>query len=456
MSEHDRASVTPASGVAVLPESAATPPMPLSRVALFGLGDWGPSTASTAVLFFLPFFLTDVASLPPALVAPVILVGGVWDALSVPMVGALSDRTKSRWGRRRPFMLFGALPFALAFSMLWWIPPLSAAAKALYFALAYVCFDTAFAAVQVPYTSLTPELSSLERDRTRLNAARAIVSMVGGLAAAALIPAAIASFADKPSGYRITMSVVGALGALPFLLLFSTVRERARPQDDKHEHPLADVHDVLRTSAVRQAALIYLVAWVSVSVVASMFEYYITHALGLRGKLDVILGMVQLSALASVAPVAWSSDRFGRHRTLAFGALFWASILALLALLPADRATVGYGLALLCGPGIAACHVIPWTLIAESVDADEARTGKRREGSVYGVLGFVQKTGVALAVAGSQSVLARAGYSAGASAQSATVKTVIRALFAGAPAIVLLVMGAVLLSAKRERTDNVR
>lgn len=445
MSERDRVSVTPASGVATLAESDAS--MPLSRVALFGLGDWGPSTASTAVLFFLPFFLTDIARVPPSLAALVILVGGVWDALSVPMVGALSDRTKSRWGRRRPFMLFGAIPFALAFSALWWIPPVSGAAKAIYYALAYMCFDAAFAAVQVPYASLTPELSPLDRDRTRLNAARAIVSMIGGLAAAALIPAAIGSFSDKPEGYRFTMAVVGAIGALPFLLLFSTVREKPRAHDEQHEHPLADVRDVLRTPAVRQAAAIYLVAWVSVSVVASMFEYYITHALGLRGKLDVILGMVQLSALASVAPIAWSSDRFGRHKTLGVGALCWSAILVSLAALPAERATVGYGLALLCGPGIAACHVIPWTLIAESVDADEARTKKRREGAVYGVLGFAQKSGVALAVAGSQSVLGFVGYTAGAPAQSASVKTAIRALFAGAPAIVLVLMGLALLRA---------
>jgi GPH family glycoside/pentoside/hexuronide:cation symporter len=88
------------------------------------------------------------------------------------------------------------------------------------------------------------------------------------------------------------------------------------------------------------------------------------------------------------------------------------------------------------------------------VDADEARTGKRREASVYGVLGFAQKSGVALAVAGSQSVLARVGYAAGASAQSATVKTAIRVLFAGAPAIVLLVMGVVLLRAKKEHLSK--
>jgi GPH family glycoside/pentoside/hexuronide:cation symporter len=447
VSERERTSHAPAA------VSAEAPAMPLSRVALFGLGDWGPSTASTAVLFFLPFFLTDIARVPPSLAALVILVGGVWDALSVPMVGALSDRTKSRWGRRRPFMLFGAVPFALAFSLLWVVPSWSGWARALYFALAYMLFDTAFACVQVPYASLTPELSSLDRDRTRLNAARAIVSMVGGLLAAALIPASIASFADKPTGYRVTMAFVGALGAVPFLLLFSTVREKSPEKPQEHAHPLADVRDVLRTPAVREAAVIYLVAWVSVSVVASMFEYYITHALGLRGKLDVVLGMVQLSALASVGPIAWASERFGRRATLATGTLFWAAILVLLALLPAERATVGYGLAVLCGPGIAACHVIPWTLIADSVDADEARTSKRREGAVYGVLGFAQKSGVAIAVAGTQSALGKVGYAAGAATQSDAVKGVIRVLFAAVPSVVLVLMGVALL-ARRSATQR--
>lgn len=424
--------------------------MRLSRVALFGMGDWGPSSASTAVLFFFPFFLTDIARLPPSLVALVVLIGGVWDALSVPMVGAMSDRTRSRWGRRRPYMLFGAIPFALAFAALWFIPPFTGAARAAYFALAYMLFDTMFACVQVPYASLTPELSSLDRDRTRLNAARAIVSMVGGLAAAALIPAAIGAFADKPTGYRTVMAVVGALGALPFLLLFSQVREKPQRETHAPTHPLADVRDALATPQVREAAVLYLICWVSVSVVASMFEYYITHALGLRGQLDVILGMVQLSALVCVAPVAMASDRFGRRTTLAVATFFWALILAALTVLPASQAKVGYVLALLCGPGIAASHVIPWTLIAESVDADEARTGRRREGAVYGVLGFAQKSGVALAVAGSQNVLGLAGYVAGAPAQSSAAKTAIRALFSAAPAVVLLVMAAVLF-ARRAR-----
>src|SRR5512135_525063 len=116
---------------------------PLSRRTklIFGLGDWGPATTSTAFMFFFSFFLTDVARLDPAFAAPVLLAGGIWDAINDPLVGVLGDRVRTRWGRRRPFFLLGALPFALAFVMLWWVPPwTSNLAKALYYALAYILF----------------------------------------------------------------------------------------------------------------------------------------------------------------------------------------------------------------------------------------------------------------------------------------------------------------------------
>lgn len=434
------------------------PRLPLKTVAMFALGDWGPSTTSTAVLFFLPFFLTDVAHITAAQAALVLLVGGICDALSVPAMGAWSDRTQTRWGRRRPFLLFGALPFALAFSALWWVPNGDGLMRTAYYAIAYVLFDASFAAVQVPYASLTPELARRDDDRTRLNAGRAVVSMVGGLVAAACIPAGIAAFSSKPAGYRAVMAMVGTVAALPFLALFLVARERKQNADESSVGTKpGSMFSVLAVREVREAAVIYLLCWASVSVVASMFEYYLTHVLHLVGKLDVVLGMVQLSALVSVAPIAWASDKFGRRRTLALGAGWWAIVLALLSLLPAERASFGYLLALSCGPGIAAAHVVPWTLIAESVEADAAQNGNRREGAIYGLLGLVQKGGVALSVAGAQSALSVAGYStnlAAGQSQSQSVQWAIRAMFAGVPALLLLGLSAALWARREPKTKS--
>ncbi len=104
--------------------TTTTAPLPRRTKIIFGLGDWGPTTTGTAFMFFFAFFLTDVARLEPAYAGLVLLIGGIWDAINDPLVGLLADRVHTRWGRRRPFFLFGALPYALTITLLWWTPPL--------------------------------------------------------------------------------------------------------------------------------------------------------------------------------------------------------------------------------------------------------------------------------------------------------------------------------------------
>ncbi len=207
----------------------AAPPPSLSRRTkiIFGLGDWGPTTAGTAIMFFFAFFLTNVARLPPAYASIVLLVGGLWDAINDPIVGVLADRVHTRWGRRRPFFLFGALPFALALIALWWVPPWDAPlAKLIYYVAAYLVWDSAFTLVSVPYAALTPELTEDYDERTRLNGYRMVVSMAGGLIAAIAVPVVAGLFPEPKTGYLLMAAIFGVLGAIPYLLLFFGIRER--------------------------------------------------------------------------------------------------------------------------------------------------------------------------------------------------------------------------------------
>ena len=107
----------------------------------YGLGDVAHSAGpGTIVPFWYLFFLTDVAHLKPALAGLTVLIGGIWDAINDPLVGLWSDRTRTRWGRRRPFLLFGAVPYGVTFALMWWVPPIEGQLlKALYFALIYIC-----------------------------------------------------------------------------------------------------------------------------------------------------------------------------------------------------------------------------------------------------------------------------------------------------------------------------
>lgn len=134
---------------------------------IYGAGDLGFSLTSTIVGAYFLFFLTDVVQIKPTVAGIAILIGKTWDYINDPLIGHLSDRTRSRWGRRRPFLLFGAIPFALAFIMMWYIPPFtSSIALTVYYAVAYVVFDTAATFVYMPYFALTPELTEDYDERT--------------------------------------------------------------------------------------------------------------------------------------------------------------------------------------------------------------------------------------------------------------------------------------------------
>ena len=149
---------------------------------LYGAGDTGFSLTSTILGAYFAIFLTDVVGLSPGIAAAAIFAGRSWDYINDPLIGHISDRTRTRWGRRRPFLLFGALPFAAAFSLLWWKPPFeSQAALAVYYAVAYLLFDTAATFAYMPYFALTPELTSDYDERTALTGYRMFFSIFASL-----------------------------------------------------------------------------------------------------------------------------------------------------------------------------------------------------------------------------------------------------------------------------------
>ena len=151
---------------------------------MYGAGDTGFSLTSTIIGAYFLIFLVDVVGVAPAVAAAAIFVGRSWDYINDPIFGHISDRTRTRWGRRRPYLLFGPVPYALAFVMLWWRPPLeSEIALAVYYAIAYVAYDAAATLVYMPYFALTPELTSDHDERTSLTTVRMFFSILGSLLA---------------------------------------------------------------------------------------------------------------------------------------------------------------------------------------------------------------------------------------------------------------------------------
>jgi glycoside/pentoside/hexuronide:cation symporter, GPH family len=432
-------------------DSIATLPvekLPLSTKVIYGLGDWGNTTTSTIFLFFFSFFLTDIARLSPAYAAPVLLIGGIWDAINDPLVGVLMDRVHTRWGRRRPFFILGAIPFALTFMLLWWVPPIhTQLGLAIFYGLAYILFDPAWTAVCVPYSALTPELSEDYDERTQLSGFRMAVSLAGGLLAAVSVPMIVdavsgaaggESLVGQRSGYFAVAVIFGSLAAVPYLLLFFKIRERKTEARQENLGIMASFKHTFNNRPFRYAAGIYLFAWSTVGLVGSLMVYFVTYYLRMGDQLEIVLGVVQGAALLCIPLIVFLSGRLGKQRAFVLGALSWSAVMVALSMIGRDQHVLAYVLAILAGFGIAAAHVIPWSIIPDVIEVDELATGQRREGAFYGFMVFLQKTGTAVVLALVQLILAATGYVPNVE-QTPMALTAIRALFGALPALLLLV-----------------
>ncbi len=195
---------------------------------MYGIGDTGFSLTMTIVTAYFAIFLTDVVGIMPGTAAIAIFIGRSWDYFNDPLVGHLSDRTRTRWGRRRPFLLFGAIPFALAFFLMWLHPAFeSQVLLAIYYAVAYVLFDTAATFCYMPFFALTPELTSNYDERTSLTTTRMFFSIFASLVAFTIPLQIVGSFRPENAGRIALMGAIFAIvSAAPLWVVFFGTRER--------------------------------------------------------------------------------------------------------------------------------------------------------------------------------------------------------------------------------------
>jgi GPH family glycoside/pentoside/hexuronide:cation symporter len=214
---------------------------------------------------------------------------------------------------------------------------------------------------------------------------------------------------------------------------------------------------VFRNRAFRYAVGIFLTSWVTVNLVAALFQYYLTYPMQMGDQVEIVLGLLQASALIFTAAAVWLATRRGKQQTYIVGAVWLIVIVLSLTFLPPNAQMVVFALAVLAGFGVAIVQVTPWSMVPDVMEVDELATGQRREATHYGILTFAQKGGTALALALMQAVLALTGYVAGAQ-QTPGVLLAIRLMMGPVPALLLAVSAVLALRypLTRERYAEVR
>jgi GPH family glycoside/pentoside/hexuronide:cation symporter len=423
---------------------------------LYGSGDLGFSLTTTLIGAYFAIFLTDVVGVSPSVAAAAFFIGRSWDYVNDPIIGHLSDRTRSRWGRRRPFLLFGALPFGLAFAMLWWRPGFQRELfLGVYYAAAFILFDTAATLVYMPYFSLTPELTSEYDQRTSITTYRMFFSILGSLIAFTVPLLMIGTFRPENAGKVLTMGFLfGLISAGPLLLTFLGTRERSEYMAQEQPKLFESLRAAFKNPPFLMGMGIFLGTWISVDIAQAILLYFIKYCVLRENQSDLIMGTIFVTAILALPLWNWVSRRWNKRLAYIAGIAFWAAVqLVIITLGPSTPLGVLLALCALAGIGVAAAHVLPWSILPDAIEWDEWKTGNRHEGMFYSIVTLSHKVASSIAIPLVLLLLDAFDYEANVAIQQPRAELAIRLITGPIPAV-LLSMGilcAVFYPLSRER-----
>ena len=416
--------------------------LPLATLLLYA----PPAFALGAPLFFVQFFFlkfsTDVLLLAPASIGAIFAVSRLWDAVLDPFIGPWSDRTRTRFGRRRPFML-AAIPLTAATFLMLWSPPatLSNTATLIWVVVALYGFYAGFSAYAIPHFALGAEIVDDYHDRSRVYGVRNAAFMLGLLPAFGCLQ--LVNNAADPRAMAVDVAIVGALALSLILLVPLRVREREEFQRLAVVGSVRAMRDVLRNAHARRILAVQFLDSLGLGVIGVLGPYLAQYVIKRTDLIAALPGVYTAFLLASIPLWVFASRRFGKRQAwaaamigmaLSFGATIFVGendVMLILGLL------VVAGLFGGCGGPIGA------SMLADVIDADELATGERKEGAYTAAFTFAFQVGNGITVAFIGFALALSGFLPNAD-QTPTVVWTMKGIFAGTP-LVMQLFGAFVL-----------
>ena len=380
----------------------------------FALADFygGGGQALIGVMYF--FFLTNVIGLKPALAGIVTLISEIWDAISDPLMGVISDNTRTKMGRRRPYILVGGCLLAVAFALIFLpVKGMSEGWKFVYCAATYLLYNTVSTMINVSYSSMSAEISKISAERDGANVLRLVVSTASA-AVCTLLPSIVLDAynndkIDVTTFYLIVGVGFGLLFALPVILCAIFVEERVDTSTEKRQFRIGEIIEPLKNRPFRQLVGMYLGQSLCMDVFSTgvaMFASYVTNP---KGSVTVFLGIfiaVQLCAFPIINKLIKKIDV---NKIYGFGLPL--SIVALIAFaIFGSNLYVAYACVFFVAVGFAGAQLTSWIMFPHTVDAGELLTGKRQSGSYSATMTFARKSSSAFVIFLFSMVLEFTGY----------------------------------------------
>ena len=424
----------------------------LSEKLAYGAGDVGPAMTANLLTFFQLYFFTQIG-IPAGLAGSVLMIGKIWDAVNDPIVGVMSDRTRSlRWGRRYPWMLGGAIPFGITFVLQWVKPDLDGMGLFWFYVVMGILFNTAYTAVNLPYTALTPDMTQDYNERTSLNGFRFTFSIGGSLLSILLMKFVTGMVGEANQiNYLVTSVIISILSVASLIwCVFGTKKRTLSHQDnslinEEEELPLAQQFKLAFSNRPFLYVIgIYLFSWLALQIMASVILFFVRDYMLLSSDVanNLVLA-VQGTALIALSFWSWFSGRYGKKIAYFAGMTIWLVAQIGLFTLKPDQVTLMYFLGALAGLGVSTAYLIPWSMLPDVIDLDELNTGKRREGLFYAFMVLLQKVGLAAGLFAVGQALERSGYKGSLTVQPPEAIEAIRWSIGPLPTV-FLILGVIL------------
>ncbi|WP_313379910.1 MFS transporter [Proteiniphilum saccharofermentans] len=397
----------------------------------YGFGDMASSMFWKLFGMYLLFFYTDVFGMEAAAVGTMFLITRVWDSFFDPVVGILADRTETRWGKFRPYLLFLAIPFAVIGVFTFFTPAFSSADKVIYAYVTYSLMMIVYSGINVPYASLLGVMSPDPKDRNVLSTYRMAFAYIGSFVTLLLFMPMVNYFSgnskvieDQQHGWFMAVIVIAIACAVLFLLCFAFTRERVKPIREKQAPLKDDLKDLLRNkpwwillgagisallfNSIRDGATVYY------------FKYYVEE--DLFGTVNVLniplvlsglyLALGQAANILGVVLAAPLSNRVGKRYTY-MGAMIIATALSILFYgLGSNDLIFIFILQVLISICAGSIFPLLWSMYADCADYSEYKTGNRATGLIFSSSSMSQKLGWAIGTAMTGWLLAYFGFEA--------------------------------------------
>jgi len=409
----------------------------------YAAGDAANNLTFSMASLFLLIYYTDVVGLPALAVGTLFLVVRIWGALADIAAGRIVDRTHTRWGKFRPFMLFGSLPLLLITVALFSVPDLSPGGRLAYAYISYTLFGFAYSQVNIPYGSLAAAMTQMPDERAKLASVRVLGTNLAILLLVFVVSPQIGGSSDLQRSLTLTTLTLVVVGFALYLFTFLTTREQV--QRAAGAVSLRDAVGMVRANRpllmLCLSSLLFLTGWFSVQTVGA---YYARDVLG-NGNYFAVITLVQtLGGLVAALLVPYLVATIGKKAAyIAFGAVAAAGGIGV-AFAPASIPAIPIGLFAVFGVGLGVVSTLLWALESDTVEYGEWKSGVRAEGAIYSVFSFTRKLGQAVGGAAAAYVIGLGGYVAGAEQQASSAITAIKFAAGVVPSVFILLAIAVM------------